>query len=186
MRKIILAVDDEKCVLSSLGRIFRGDDYEFIPFNSPVKALEALDTIKPHIIISDKRMPHIEGVDFLTRAREILHCSFRILLTSFETAGGQLTGNVDCVIYKPWNSEQLLDMIRSMHVHPDRIVLPVNDFLDDNAPGCDLCGQTCISSEIRYHNYSDYVCSDCFGKMVMYRGGCLENMIIDSLLGNVI
>ena len=59
----ILYVDDELPNLVAFHANFRRD-YEIHIAESADKAFELLQTIEPHIVISDQRMPGMTGVDF--------------------------------------------------------------------------------------------------------------------------
>lgn len=184
MRKIIMAVDDEKHVLASLKRIFRGNEYLFFPFQSSVDALNALIDLKPHVIISDKRMPHIEGVDFLTRASRLCHCSLRILLTGYRNNKRDMKSPVDRVISKPWNNEQIEREISQTRILPNRIAIPL---AAQKAPmECILCGMPHAHWEIRLTDYSYYACAGCYEKMAPYNDSFSESIMMNHMLGNVI
>lgn len=68
----ILAVDDEPSVLNSLRRIFVEADCVFIAVGSGAEGLEVLRLGSEFdVIISDFRMPGMNGIDFLTLAGEL-------------------------------------------------------------------------------------------------------------------
>ena len=67
----ILFVDDERNVLKSIRRLFLDEDYEIFCANSGEEGLEVLEEERPvHIIISDYKMPGMDGVEFLRQVRE--------------------------------------------------------------------------------------------------------------------
>lgn len=184
MVKIIMAVDDEKHVLSSLSRLFRGKDYTFVPFHSPVAALNALMDLKPHVIISDKRMPQIEGVDFLTRASEMFHGSLRILLTGYHRKKRDVSPPVDRVITKPWHNDILKHEISRTRLLQNGLAIPLE--AASSREGCNLCGQALSHWEIRFSDYSEYVCSSCHDKIMPYCDSFSESVMLNHMMGNVV
>lgn len=184
MCKIIMAVDDEKHVLASLKRMFRGQDYEFVAFQSPVEALNALQDLKPHVVISDKRMPHIEGVDFLTRVSEMLHCSLRILLTGHPNTERDYRNPVDRIIEKPWNNGKLEHEINRTHVLPGSLAIPLEEA--SGPVECSLCGQFHAQWEIRFADFSEYVCNACYGSLIPYGNSFSAWVMMNQMMGNVV
>ncbi|MBR8501732.1 response regulator, partial [Burkholderia cenocepacia] len=64
----ILLVDDEPNVLSALRRVFRPTGYDIATADSGEAALEILASTDIDLIVSDMRMPHMSGAEFLARA----------------------------------------------------------------------------------------------------------------------
>jgi len=114
----ILAVDDEPSVLNSLRRIFVEADCVFTAAGSGAEALEVMRFGRTFdVIISDFRMPGMNGIDFLTLAREMQPHTLRILLTG-QAPGkdviASLKSGVVCMyIPKPWDNEQLLTLVKN-------------------------------------------------------------------------
>lgn len=113
----ILFVDDEKNILKALQRLFFDEDYTVLTAGSGKEALELLAAgAKPTVIISDQRMPEMGGVEFLSRAREILPQSIRMVLTGYadiNTAVDSINlGGVYRYILKPWNDDELKMVVR--------------------------------------------------------------------------
>lgn len=123
----ILLVDDEPYMLSALKRLLRafpsryGDtefDIAITAFSSPQAALDDASQHRFELVITDYRMPDMDGIDFLTRLRKIQPDMARILLTSAidptviqtppEAAG------IDRYLAKPCNDHLLLDTIAEL------------------------------------------------------------------------
>ena len=65
MKKTILLVDD-KTTIAKVVSVYLGQDYNFIYFDNPIKAIEWLQGGNfPDLIISDIRMPEMKGDEFL-------------------------------------------------------------------------------------------------------------------------
>ncbi len=108
----ILFVDDEKNVLKSLERVFLDEDYEIITVTSGEKGLDILEK-EPliHLVISDYRMPGINGVDFLRKVYERWPDTVRIVLSGYADTGAVVSaineGRIYKFIPKPWNDDEL-------------------------------------------------------------------------------
>jgi len=112
----ILFVDDEKNVLQSLKRLCMDGNYSVILANSGEEALEILkDNVNIGLIVSDQRMPAMTGSEFLEKAKEMLPDTVRILLTGYAdinaVADAINKGGAYRYITKPWNDEELLQII---------------------------------------------------------------------------
>ncbi len=81
----LLLVDDEEDNLALLTRTFRSH-YKLLKTTSPVEALELLKTNEVSVIVSDHKMPEMDGIEFLTKARAINPDVMRILVTAFSDA----------------------------------------------------------------------------------------------------
>ena len=78
----ILCVDDEPAVLKVLTRALE-HDFEIVTANDPMKALVLLEHgIDFSVVISDMRMPQMDGAEFLSRVRRIAPRSTRLALTA--------------------------------------------------------------------------------------------------------
>jgi two-component system NtrC family sensor kinase len=108
----ILCVDDEKNVLRALERLFMDEDYEIFTALNGDEAL-ALLAEQPgvQLVISDYRMPGMDGVDFLRQVHERWPDTIRIVLSGFaDTAavvGAINEGQIYKFIPKPWDDEEL-------------------------------------------------------------------------------
>ncbi len=77
----ILCVDDEPAVLTILSRAL-GNRYEIVTVDDPVAALALLERGGDFsVVISDLKMPQMDGADFLARAKLLAPTSSRLALT---------------------------------------------------------------------------------------------------------
>ncbi len=105
-------MDDEKNVLRSLKRLFLDSDYEIITAESGDEGLELLrneDLIQ--IVISDYRMPGMNGIDFLKEVCERWPDTVRMVLSGYADAsaivGAINEGQIYKFMPKPWNDDEL-------------------------------------------------------------------------------
>ena len=81
MKTAILFVDDDENVLRSLKRLFFEESFEVLTAGSGKEALEILKNKEVGVIVSDQRMPEMDGTQFLERAKKLAPCSVRIILS---------------------------------------------------------------------------------------------------------
>ncbi|HBF07403.1 MAG TPA: hypothetical protein DHW71_10140 [Gammaproteobacteria bacterium] len=107
----ILCVDDESNVLDGLRRILF-EDYDVEAVTSGAEALELMQDEEFACIISDMRMPEMNGAEFLSKARQIAPDTTRMLLTGqsdMESAISAINdGNIFRFLMKPCPEEKLL------------------------------------------------------------------------------
>lgn len=82
----MVLLDDEKIVLQGIQKVCEKEDCGFLvkgAFVDPLKALDALPELRPHLIITDVRMPQMDGLEFAKRAKEILPESEIVILSGY-------------------------------------------------------------------------------------------------------
>ncbi len=113
----ILFVDDEKDILKSLLRLFMDEPYEMVTFDTPFDALDEMETTEFAAVISDQRMPQMEGTEFLQKVREKWPDTVRIILTGYADLDAAVDainkGNVYSFIHKPWDESTLLQTVKN-------------------------------------------------------------------------
>jgi len=107
----ILCVDDEKNILSSLKRLLRKEGYRLLTAPSGAEGLKLLEENSVHLVISDQRMPRMDGTQFLAKVKEGYPDAIRIILTGY-TDVDSITesinkGSVYKFLLKPWNDQSL-------------------------------------------------------------------------------
>lgn len=112
----ILCVDDEPQLLSALKRVFRGSEYAVDTAGDGFQGLEKIKENQYDVIISDMRMPHMDGAEFLTAAAQLRPECPRILLTGFSdhesTVRAINDGKIFSFVSKPWNNDQLRETVQ--------------------------------------------------------------------------
>ena len=112
----ILIVDDEPDNLALLYRTLRGK-YEIAKSTSPIAALDMMKSEYFHCILSDHKMPEMDGVEFLKRTCEISPNTMRLLVTAYTDAGILIDAINYAKIYryikKPYNPDELLLIVEN-------------------------------------------------------------------------
>jgi response regulator RpfG family c-di-GMP phosphodiesterase len=108
----ILCVDDERNVLRALERIFLDDDYEILTASSGEEGLELLNAApQVQVVISDYRMPGMNGVEFLKEVFKSRPETIRIVLSGYADTAAVVAaineGKIYKFIPKPWNDDEL-------------------------------------------------------------------------------
>ena len=120
-KPIILTVDDDAQVLSAITRDLRQEfrqHYRILSVGSGPEALSTLTELRARaeplaLVLADQRMPEVEGVEVLTRARELFPEAKRVLLTAYADTTAAIkainSAQLDYYLLKPWDPpEQLL------------------------------------------------------------------------------
>ncbi|MEO1402020.1 MAG: SpoIIE family protein phosphatase [Cyanobacteria bacterium J06635_1] len=112
----LLVVDDEPDNLDLLHRTFRRD-FEVYKANSGAEALQLLEEKgEMAIIISDQRMPQMNGTEFLSRTVDWFPDTIRIVLTGYTDVEDLVNaindGKVFKYITKPWTPKALRAVIQ--------------------------------------------------------------------------
>lgn len=106
----LLFVDDEERILNALRSVFR-NQYNVFTASSGPEAMEFLKRFRPHVVISDQRMPEMTGVEFLRQVKDFAPQTVRILLTGYSDlasiVGSINDGEVFRFISKPWDNAEI-------------------------------------------------------------------------------
>ncbi len=107
----ILCVDDDKNVLHMLARIFKGCGYTILQATSGEEGLDILEQEKVQVVMSDYRMPGMNGVEFLKQVYKRWPQIVRIVLSVYTDTHVVIPaineGHIYKFITKPWNVEEL-------------------------------------------------------------------------------
>lgn len=115
----LLMVDDEPSILKSLKRALRKEGYKILTAEGGQQALDTLAQLeKPvSLIISDQRMPAMNGATFLEMSREIAPDAIRFLLTGYSDMDAVVDavnkGKIHKYLTKPWNDPDLIMHVRA-------------------------------------------------------------------------
>src|SRR4051812_29614314 len=130
-KPVLLTVDDDPEVVRATERDLRkkySSQYRVLREESGESALNTLRELKRRstpvaLLLSDQRMPNMDGVAFLEQAREIFPRAKRALLTAYADTEAAIKAinqvKIDHYLLKPWDP-------------PDQRLYPIlDDLLDD-------------------------------------------------------
>ena len=116
MTNTLLIVDDEESILKSLQRLFRKQPFQVLLASSPEEALDLFNANEVSVVLSDQRMPGMNGSEFLKRVRTTHPESIRIIMSGYTELDSITSAINDGAVFKfltkPWNDEQLIE-----HIH---------------------------------------------------------------------
>lgn len=115
----LLLVDDEVNIINSLKRIFVPLNYRVLSATTGQEALDLLETDDEiDIIISDMRMPEMDGATFLKKAADKWPEINRLLLTGYADINSAIAainnGQIDYYLHKPWQPHELEHIIENL------------------------------------------------------------------------
>jgi len=116
MAKRILVVDDEAKLLRAVAVDLRGEGYDVATARRGAEALALVAQSLPDLIVSDIRMPGMDGYQLARRLRENQRTAIIpiIFLTAKDTSADRIEGfraGVDAYITKPFEPDELLVVI---------------------------------------------------------------------------
>ena len=120
----ILAIDDEIGVLNALSRLLRhtplvvnGESWyvQMDTFTSPHDALGRAAEVAYDLVISDYRMPGMDGVALLRRMRDLQPDAARVILSGYTDLNGLIAAineaRIERFVAKPWNDFELVSAL---------------------------------------------------------------------------
>ncbi|MDP1652884.1 MAG: response regulator [Rhodocyclaceae bacterium] len=117
----ILCVDDEPSILSALKRVFRSRGYVIFTAESGQKGLALLEREPVDLVVSDMRMPQMDGAQFLEQVFNRWPETMRILLTGYADTTATIAavnqGKIWSYVAKPWNDSDLLLVVQQALAH---------------------------------------------------------------------
>lgn len=149
--KKILFVDDEKQILRALKRLFINSKYDVYFSDNAENALELLDNDKFDLLVTDIRMPEVDGIELLKRVKKKSPLTLRVALSGYtdnKKIYSALEDNlVKHYIFKPWDNKELLNTIDRLFELEDTLkdkhLLNLINNLDELPTVPDLYAQLC-------------------------------------------
>lgn len=116
MERLLLIVDDEHNITQSLSRALRGEDYRVLTAHDAAEAFELLATHRIQVVLSDLRMPTMNGTEFLRRVKLMYPATIRMILTGYNDINTVTSAVNDGAIFKfvskPWEDSFLRGVLR--------------------------------------------------------------------------
>jgi response regulator RpfG family c-di-GMP phosphodiesterase len=121
----ILFVDDEPNVLRAIERLFLDEEYEILTAPSGDEGLRVLERAPPvPVVVSDYRMPGMNGVSFLREVYRRWPDTVRIVLSGYADTAAVVAavdeGRISRFIPKPWDDHELKTAVASALNRSDR------------------------------------------------------------------
>ena len=115
---LIFVVDDYAELGHMIEVFLRRAGYQARVFSDPLLALTALETaeLKPRLLISDYRMPGINGLELIHRCK-LIHPTLKVIAASANILDEEIEKypfRPDRILPKPYSTEGLLAMVKSL------------------------------------------------------------------------
>ena len=117
----VLFVDDEINILSSIRRSLLEEEYTCYYAESAIRAIELLDSKEIHVLITDMRMPEMNGLELLKHVQSNYPDIIKLVLSGY-TQLPQVLATINQVdifnfITKPWGVDELIVIIHKALDH---------------------------------------------------------------------
>ena len=120
MAKKILVIDDEELITKSLLKLLSNEGYNTTVVKSGKEALEKVKEIDFDLIISDVRMPDMDGIETIKEIRSYLEKSNKkpipeVLITGYADADKYTSAmelEVNDYLYKPFDNKEFLQIVK--------------------------------------------------------------------------
>ena len=126
MEKAILLVDDEKQILKSFARLFQDSPHTI---HLAEGARDALDILEGHpidMVITDMRMPDVDGYALLREVKRLYPNTIRLILSGYADERliyDALQNNLaKLYLFKPWNNEELIGIVGRIFEAEDELM----------------------------------------------------------------
>ena len=117
-RPLVLFVDDEPNILRALRREMMGQAFEVLTAGGGEEALALLERQNVELVVSDMRMPRMDGITLLRAVRERFPQVGRIILSGFVekevVVQAVLRGDASAYMAKPWDREMLASTLEHL------------------------------------------------------------------------
>ncbi len=127
MPKSILIIEDEQLITKSLSRLLKKEGYNAVITNSGKEALEKIKEQDFDLVVSDIRMPDLDGIETIKEIRKYLAANHKaaipeILITGYadeEKYKEALELKVADYIYKPFDIKDFLEAVKK-NIHAEK------------------------------------------------------------------
>lgn len=129
----ILIVDDEEILRNLIVKFMKKEGYEPIEAADGRSAIELYRITNPQVVLSDVRMPGMDGITLLQQVKSLDPQAIFILMTGYgdeETVLEALRAGATNFFKKPFNFKEVSDVINSVIRH--KMMIDVSPFYSDS------------------------------------------------------
>ncbi len=109
---ILLVVEDDDVQRRQMSRLLSAEGYEVLQAPSGDEAIQMLGEREFDLVLTDRRMPGVDGVSLLNHIRAIYPSLPVAIVTAYPEGMENLKPNA--VLVKPFGSEQLVQLVRRL------------------------------------------------------------------------
>ena len=116
----LLLLDDEEIVLKGIRKVYDLQKYGFYvvgAFSNPLKAAEQLENLKPDLVITDVRMPQMDGLEFASLVKKSYPETEVVILSGYDDfsyAQAAVKLGVSDYLLKPIKKNDFVAMLERM------------------------------------------------------------------------
>lgn len=117
----ILLIEDDKALTLAIEYRLRKEKMEVVSRADGLSGLEALEASAFDLVLLDRMLPGMEGVELLRRARRAGNPTPVLILTAMDGIGDRVTGldaGADDYLLKPFAMDELMARIRALARRP--------------------------------------------------------------------
>ncbi|KON80346.2 EAL domain-containing protein [Azoarcus sp. PA01] len=122
--RTLLLVDDEPSIQSALRRVLRNEGYILLFAGNAAEALDLLAKHAVGVVMSDFRIPGMDGIQLLDRVKTLYPDTVRLVLSGYSDIGTITNainrGSIFRFLHKPWDDRELLQSVRDAFERFDR------------------------------------------------------------------
>ncbi|MCK0512939.1 EAL domain-containing protein [Aromatoleum buckelii] len=122
--RTLLLVDDEPSIQSALRRVLRSEGYILLFAGNAAEALDLLAKHAVGVVMSDFRIPGMDGIQLLDRVKTLYPDTVRLVLSGYSDIGTITNainrGSIFRFLHKPWDDRELLQSVRDAFERFDR------------------------------------------------------------------
>src|SRR4030066_175680 len=115
VKKMVVGVDDESDTRTYLYELLSSEGYEVTTAADAFEALKVIAKSKPDLVITDVRMPNMEGMELLTKIKNVSPETRVILLTAYGDCQQYLEAvgkGAEDLVLKPIKNKELVGIVR--------------------------------------------------------------------------
>mgnify|MGYP003773798347 CR=1 FL=1 len=153
-RGAVAIIDDEPNMGRILTKILQMEGYTVVSFTNPRQALAELSQVQPDIVLTDLRMPEMDGMEVLRSIKRDMPQTQVLIMTGYGTIEGVKEalreGALDYVT-KPFKTDELLLTLQKAMEHK-RVVeenVSLTEVIKRTAPADTLIGEDPAMAEVR-------------------------------------
>ncbi|MEJ5226896.1 sigma-54 dependent transcriptional regulator [Thermodesulfovibrio sp.] len=134
----ILIVEDDISFATFLKTILDEEGYSTKVFHDPEEAISSVISFSPHLVISDLKMPRMDGITFIEKVKKLLPDSAFIIITAF----GTIPSAVEAI------KKGAIDYITKPLSSPEEFLLLVEKIISSPKDTGNINGKTITTDEI--------------------------------------
>jgi DNA-binding NtrC family response regulator len=150
----VVIFDDEPGMGQILVKMLGAQGYDTHAFTNPLEGMNALSDLQPDVLLTDVRMPHLNGMEVLRRMHEELPDVVVLVFTAFGTVEGAveaMSAGALNYVTKPFDQSNLLAQVARAVEH--RRMLQENrrlsQRLSDGSDGSRILGESAAIQQVR-------------------------------------